>query len=120
MNKKKLIGVVLLFIAISVSLFALNPIVGGENIYQLASPDTLSNGNSVTGGALPYSTAVNIAIQNGFHKICTDYLTWCKPVSNIKIKNTNIIPFGPFLALGAIIILLTQFNIEILLNALTM
>lgn len=38
----------------------------------------------------------------------------------LKIKNTNIIPFGPFLALGAIIILLTQFNIEILLNALTM
>lgn len=37
----------------------------------------------------------------------------------LKIKNTNIIPFGPFLALGAIIILLTQFNIEILLNALT-
>lgn len=63
MNKKKLIGVVFLFIAISVSLFALNPIVGGENIYQLASPDTLSNGNSVTGGALPYSTAVNIAIN---------------------------------------------------------
>lgn len=44
------------------------------------------------------------------------------PISLIvlKIKNTNIIPFGPFLALGAIIILLTQFNIEILLNALTM
>lgn len=43
------------------------------------------------------------------------------PISLIvlKIKNTNIIPFGPFLALGAIIILLTQFNIEILLNALT-
>jgi leader peptidase (prepilin peptidase)/N-methyltransferase len=44
------------------------------------------------------------------------------PISLIvlKIKNTNIIPFGPFLALGAIIILLTHFNIEILLNALTM
>lgn len=44
------------------------------------------------------------------------------PISLIvlKIKNTNIIPFGPFLALGAIIILLTQFNIEVLLNALTM
>ena len=44
------------------------------------------------------------------------------PISLIvlKIKNTNIIPFGPFLALGAIIILLTQFDIEILLNALTM
>ena len=44
------------------------------------------------------------------------------PISLIvlKIKNTNIIPFGPFLALGAIIILLTQFNNEILLNALTM
>lgn len=43
------------------------------------------------------------------------------PISLIvlKIKNTNIIPFGPFLALGAIIILLTQFNIEILLNTLT-
>ena len=43
------------------------------------------------------------------------------PISLIvlKIKNTNIIPFGPLLALGAIIILLTQFNIERLLNALT-
>ena len=43
------------------------------------------------------------------------------PISLIvlKIKNTNIIPFGPFLALGAIIILLTQINIEILLIALT-
>lgn len=42
------------------------------------------------------------------------------PVSLIilKIKNTNIIPFGPFLALGAIIILLTHFNVDILLNAL--
>lgn len=35
-------------------------------------------------------TNVNIAIQNGFHKLCTDYLTWCIPVSNIKIKNTNM------------------------------
>lgn len=43
------------------------------------------------------------------------------PISLIisKIKNTNIIPFGPFLALGAIIVLLTHFNIDILLNMLT-
>lgn len=61
MNKKKILNIAILLFAISISLFALNPIVGGENIYQIASPDTLSNGNSVTGGALPYSTAVNIA-----------------------------------------------------------
>lgn len=44
------------------------------------------------------------------------------PISLIISKKTksNIIPFGPFLSMGAIIILLTHFTKDILLNLLTM
>lgn len=40
------------------------------------------------------------------------------PISLIilKIKKTNIIPFGPFLSLGIMIIILTGFDINVLLN----
>ena len=37
----------------------------------------------------------------------------------LKTKKTNIIPFGPFLAIGAAIILLTGFDINSLINVLT-
>ena len=36
----------------------------------------------------------------------------------MKLKKTNIIPFGPFLALGAAIIILTGFDVELLMNIL--
>lgn len=43
------------------------------------------------------------------------------PISLVIMNNkkTNIIPFGPFLALGALIILFTKFDISFLLNLLT-
>lgn len=42
------------------------------------------------------------------------------PISLIILvsKKTNIIPFGPFLSLGSIIIFLTQFNLDLLLKIL--
>lgn len=42
------------------------------------------------------------------------------PISliTLKVKKTNVIPFGPYLALGAIIILLSHFNIDLLLKGL--
>ena len=36
----------------------------------------------------------------------------------MKLKKTNIIPFGPFLAIGATIIVLTSFDIDLLMNIL--
>lgn len=62
MKQKKIVGLVFFF-AMSFCLFAFNPSVEGENLYLLGSPDTLANGNSVSGGALPSSTAINIAIN---------------------------------------------------------
>ena len=38
----------------------------------------------------------------------------------LKLKKSNIIPFGPFLALGAAIIMLTGFDFETLVNMLVM
>ena len=60
---KRIFGFITLLLSFSVSIFAFNPSNGGEDIYQFASPETLTDGASVAGGALPYSTAAHIAIN---------------------------------------------------------
>lgn len=59
-------------------------------ISQILSQNHSSSGGISSELFYNLETVVNIAIQNSFHKLCTDYLVWCKPVSNIKIKNTNM------------------------------
>lgn len=61
MKKKKLLIITLLCCTCAFYVFSFNPSVGGENLFQLGSPNTLADGNSVTGGALPYFNSANIA-----------------------------------------------------------
>ena len=37
----------------------------------------------------------------------------------VNLKKTHIVPFGPFLALGAIVVLLTHFDLSTLISVLT-
>ena len=60
---KKLLGIIMLFVSVPLAIFAFNPSNGGEDLYQFASPETLTDGVSVAGGALPYSTAAHIAVN---------------------------------------------------------
>ena len=54
---------VLLFLLSCGLVCAYNPPAGGELPYLLATPQTLSNGASAAGGALPYATAEHTAIN---------------------------------------------------------
>lgn len=59
---KKLLSVLLLLLSCGL-LCAYNPPAGGELLYQLQTPQTLSNGASAAGGALLYTTAEHTAIN---------------------------------------------------------
>lgn len=59
---KKLLSVLLLLLSCGL-VCAYNPPADGELLYQLATPQILSNGASAAGGALPYATAEHTAIN---------------------------------------------------------
>lgn len=60
---KKLFGIIMLFVSIPLTMFAFNPSNGGEDLYQFASPEILTDGASVAGGALPYASAAHISVN---------------------------------------------------------
>ncbi|MBQ0167677.1 MAG: hypothetical protein KBT02_11280 [Treponema sp.] len=60
--KKKLLSVLVLVFCCGL-VCAYNPPSGGELLYLLATPQSLSNGASAAGGALPYATAEHTAIN---------------------------------------------------------
>ena len=60
---KKIFGFFILFVSVSLAVFGFNPSNGGENLYQFATPETLTDGASVAGGALPYTSSAHIAIN---------------------------------------------------------
>ena len=60
---KRIVSVFILFVSIPLAIFAFNPSNGGEDLYQFASPELLTDGASVAGGALPYTNAAHIAIN---------------------------------------------------------
>lgn len=59
---KKLLSVLVLLLCCGL-VCAYNPPAGGELLYQLVSPQILSNGASAAGGALPYATAEHTAVN---------------------------------------------------------
>ena len=66
-----------------------------EPILRAVISQILTQNHSSTGGIsselfFNLETNVNAAIQNGFHKLCTDCMSWCNPLGCIKIKNTNM------------------------------
>ena len=60
---KKMLGFFILLVSVSLAVFGFNPSNGGENLYQFATPETLTDGASVAGGALPYTSSAHIAIN---------------------------------------------------------
>lgn len=59
---KKLLSVLVLLMCCGL-VCAYNPPAGGELLYQVVTPQILSNGASVAGGALPYATAEHTAVN---------------------------------------------------------
>ena len=83
---KKLFGIIMLFVSIPLTMFAFNPSNGGEDLYQFASPEILTDGASVAGGALPYACRLR---RGTFHRRAYD----CASVKAGGIKKLCFFPY---------------------------
>ncbi len=61
--KKKLISVAAAVLFAAVSAFGIEPAVGGENLFDIASPFGLSYGSSVTGGGVRFVNPASIILN---------------------------------------------------------
>lgn len=59
-------------------------------VSQIIDQNRTSDGNIVSSLFYSLETLVNLAIHQNFNEICGGYMSWCKPVNNIKIRNDNM------------------------------
>ena len=59
-------------------------------ISQIIDQNRTPDGNIVSSLFYSLGTIVNLAIHKNFNEICGGYMTWCKPVNNIIIRNDNM------------------------------